>query len=179
MKHLFPIFPVLTLLATCPVWGQPTGLSPNDGLGILRDPVEESSLLSWWGIHDRFYFVQESEDLVKWNFLPFFDRGSDDELAWGLKSTAPALFFRVLHTADPESGLMTADYDEDGLTTYEEYLLGANPFNPDTSGDGIFDGIALKLGLSVTPPEIPATNPLDLTPPVITLTSPASAVLIP
>jgi hypothetical protein len=74
---------------------------------------------------------------------------------------------------------MTADYDEDGLTTYEEYLLGADPFNPDTSGDRIFDGIALKLGPSVTPPEIPAQNPLDLTPPAITLTSPASAVLIP
>ena len=179
MKRSLFILPVLTLLAACPLSAQPTASSPNDGLGIFRDSIEESSLLSWWGIQDRFYFVQESEDLAKWNFLPFFDRGSDDELAWGLKATAPAIFFRVLHTADPESGLMTADYDEDGLTTYEEYLLGANPFDPDTSGDGIFDGIALKLGLSLTPPVIAAPDPLDLTPPVITLTSPASAVLIP
>jgi hypothetical protein len=42
MKRFFSILPVLTLLATCPLWGQPTVSSPNDGLGILRDPVEES-----------------------------------------------------------------------------------------------------------------------------------------
>lgn len=29
------------------------------------------------------------------------------------------------------------DYDADGLTNREEYLLGTNPTNPDTDGDGV------------------------------------------
>lgn len=176
---LFISILILTAFTPFPLSSQPTHESPNDGLGILRDPLKESSLLSWWGIQDRFYFVQQSEDLVIWNFLPFFDLGNDAEIAWGLKSTAPTIFLRILHTADPESGLMTADYDEDGLTTYQEYLLSADPFNPDTSGDGIFDGIALKLGLPITPPERPTPDPFDVTPPVISLISPTTAILIP
>jgi hypothetical protein len=32
------------------------------------------------------------------------------------------------------------DFDDDGLTNYEEYLHGTDPFNPDTDGDGLLDG---------------------------------------
>lgn len=157
----------------------PTADSLNDGLTLEHDPVEDSSLLSWWGIEDRFYFIQQSEDLVKWTFMPIFEVGSDDILSWGFRSNAPKLFFRALHTDDLDSELMLADYDEDGLATWQEYELGSHPFNPDTHGDGIFDGIAFKLGLPVTPPEIPEPDPMDDTPPAITLTSPASAIVLP
>lgn len=37
--------------------------------------------------------------------------------------------------AEGESG----DFDSDGLTNREEYLLGTNPSNPDTDGDGVSD----------------------------------------
>nr|WP_269783408.1 thrombospondin type 3 repeat-containing protein [Marinibactrum halimedae] len=32
------------------------------------------------------------------------------------------------------------DNDGDGLTNTEEFLLGTDPTNPDTDGDGLFDG---------------------------------------
>ncbi len=143
------------------------------------DPVEDSSLLSWWGIEERFYFIQQSEDLVKWTFMPIFEVGSDDIISWGFRSNSHKLFFRAVHTADSDSELMQADYDEDGLTTWRENEEGSHPFNPDTHGDGIFDGIAFKLGLPITPPEIPEPDPMDSTPPVINLTYPTSAIPVP
>jgi alpha-tubulin suppressor-like RCC1 family protein len=42
------------------------------------------------------------------------------------------------------------DPDGDGLTTGEEWVLGTDPLNPDTNGDGIPDGIAVRSGKSPT-----------------------------
>ncbi|WP_233612040.1 Ig-like domain-containing protein [Corallococcus sp. AB045] len=46
----------------------------------------------------------------------------------------------------------TVDTDNDGLTDAEEVLAGTDPNNPDTDGDGIPDGIEVKVG---------GTDPLD------------------
>ncbi|WP_306466064.1 adventurous gliding motility protein AgmC [Corallococcus exiguus] len=46
----------------------------------------------------------------------------------------------------------TVDSDNDGLTDAEEILVGTDPNNPDTDGDGIPDGIEVKVG---------GTDPLD------------------
>ncbi len=175
-----PAFVILAVVSLAAVLqAEPTADSLNDGLMLEYDPVEDSSLLAWWGIEERFYFIQQSEDLVKWTFMPIFEVGSDDIISWVFRSNAPKLFFRAVHTADSDSELMQADYDEDGLTTLREYEEGSHPFNPDTHGDGIFDGIAFKLGLPITPPVIPDPDPMDTTPPAISLTSPASAVPVP
>lgn len=176
-RPLPPVFAFLALVLA--LQAEPTADSLNDGLTLEFDSAEDSSLLSWWGIENRFYFVQQSEDLADWTFMPIFEVGSDDILAWGFRSNVSKLFFRAVHTADINSDLMQADYDEDGLTTYQEYLLDSHPFNPDTSGDGIFDGIAVKLGLPVTPPQIPGPDPMDSTPPSITLTQPTTATILP
>ncbi|MEX1115128.1 MAG: hypothetical protein WEB53_07755 [Akkermansiaceae bacterium] len=174
------IWSILALLSVAgALRGDPTADSLNDGLILEHDPVEDSSLLSWWGIEDRFYFIQQSEDLVTWAFMPIFEVGFDEVISWGFRSNTSKLFFRALHTADIDSDLMQADYDHDGLTTHQEWLLESHPFNPDTSGDGIFDGIAHKLGLPVTPPEIPEPDPMDTTPPAITLIQPETAILLP
>lgn len=43
----------------------------------------------------------------------------------------------------------TRDDDNDGLTNSLERELGSNPENPDTNGDGILDGSAYNLGISL------------------------------
>jgi len=115
----------------------------------------------------------------------------------------------------------TGDPDGDGLLTAEELALGTDPFNPDTNGDGVTDGAAVRSGLNATGLDVDGdgvanaveraagTDPLradtdgdgvadgadcfpldptrttcpqpvpgDVTPPVITLTEPTSAVLV-
>lgn len=146
---------------------------------IAHDSQDNSFLISWFGEPMKFYFIQQSENLVNWNFVPVFEVGDEDTIAWGFKSTAPKLFFRVVHTDDVESDLMQTDFDGDGLTVHQEYLLGSDPFNPDTSGDGIFDGIAAKLGTPLTPPGVPAPDPADTTAPIITLLYPTEATPVP
>jgi hypothetical protein len=168
---------IFTLALLHAIHAEPAADSPNDGLMLLHDPLEHSSLLSFWGINDRFYFIQQSEDLVKWTFMPIFEVGSDDVISWAFRSNAPKLFYRAIHTSDINSELMQADYDEDGVATALEYGYGSHPFNPDTFGDGIFDGIAFKLGLQITPFVPPSPDPSDTTPPAIQLDSPTNVPL--
>jgi len=42
------------------------------------------------------------------------------------------------------------DSDRDGLTDREELQYDTDPYNPDTNGDGILDGTAIRLGISAT-----------------------------
>jgi alpha-tubulin suppressor-like RCC1 family protein len=48
------------------------------------------------------------------------------------------------------AGAFTEDPDGDGLTTAQEWELGSDPYNADTNGDGISDGVALGSGRSAT-----------------------------
>lgn len=48
-----------------------------------------------------------------------------------------AKYFYQVNTADAINP--NVDYDRDGLSNYQEFLLGANPTNPDTDGDSYGD----------------------------------------
>lgn len=45
---------------------------------------------------------------------------------------------------------LTGDYDSDGLSNTDEQPNGADPLNPDTDGDSMFDGWEVVYGFSVT-----------------------------
>lgn len=65
------------------------------------------------------------------------------------------------------------DDDGDGLSNADELLMCTNPLRADTDGDGVPDGtdlLPLDPLISTVPP-----NSQDVTPPVITLTSPSNA----
>ncbi len=180
MKTPPALFVASALLCAAPLSASPpTADSPNSGFRIAPPPAPSSYLLSWWGASDTFYFLQQSTDLVNWSLAPMFRTGSGAPLDQGLSTDEPRMFFRLKHTDDPESEIMQSDLDGDGLTVYQEYLLGSDPFNPDTSGNGIFDGIALKLGMTLTAPPAPLPDPNDTTPPAILLHTPTSATLLP
>ena len=70
------------------------------------------------------------------------------------------------------------DMDGDGVTnTVERTTKGTDPLRADTDGDGVADGadcFPLDPTRTTCPPPIPG----DVTPPVITLTEPLSAILI-
>jgi alpha-tubulin suppressor-like RCC1 family protein len=81
--------------------------------------------------------------------------------------------------ASVESGVdpLETDYDGDGLTNTEEMALGTDPFIADTDGDGVDDGDD-GFPLDPTRQTAPPPDPLDTTPPTITLEEPTSAVLL-
>jgi hypothetical protein len=47
---------------------------------------------------------------------------------------------------DPDINDAKFDYDGDGLTNLEEFLYGFDPWNPDTDGDGVPDGLEIRGG---------------------------------
>lgn len=89
------------------------------------DAIRNSFEVEWFG-SDPFVKNTVAGDSDN-NGLP--DEWEASYLAWltqfGIQITAP----------DP-----SGDYDGDGLTNAEEFMLGTNPFLMDTDGDGLPDG---------------------------------------
>lgn len=68
---------------------------------------------------------------------------------------------------------LTGDVDHDGLDQSQEIAAGTNPWNSDTDGDGVVDGLD---SAPLNPAQsLPAANPADVTSPVILLIKPADA----
>jgi len=53
--------------------------------------------------------------------------------------------YHGLNPSDPSDA--SSDQDDDFLTAYDEFWIGAAPNNPDTDGDGIPDGVEFAFGL--------------------------------
>jgi hypothetical protein len=70
------------------------------------------------------------------------------------------------------------DTDGDGLGDNVEVFIGTDPTDTDTDGDGVSD-LSDAFPLDPLRWAVPASDPSDTTPPVITLDEPANATLLP
>ena len=131
------------LFCAAPALAAPTATDLNEGMRLDHDASTGALSLSWWGRHDRLYFLEGSEDLLTWAPIPATDLGLDAPLSYGYSTNATRYFLRLRFSDDP-------DYDHDGLSNLEELALGTNPALADSDGDGIPDGWERAHGLDPT-----------------------------
>ncbi len=79
------------------------------------------------------------------------------------KTFSPATAARIVSPVKTDYG-DSNDWDHDGLTNAEEALLGTDPYNPDTDGDGYLDGEEVASGHNPLVPDnplMPGSDSLD------------------
>jgi hypothetical protein len=120
----------LTLVGRLPAQ---TATDDNFGSRLETDPGTGAFLYSWWGASGQTYFIQHSEDLAQWNFLPIIEQGFDDITRYGFMPSAGwTKFFVRLRRTDQATGgdPYTADFDADGIPNGWEVEHGLDPFDP-------------------------------------------------
>jgi hypothetical protein len=60
------------------------------------------------------------------------------------------------------AGAFTEDPDADGLSTAREWDFGTDPYDPDTNGDGVPDGIEVASSQSATNPDLDGDGVLNV-----------------
>lgn len=143
-----------------------TAADINDGIRLTQDTGSGEYALAWWGADGRTYFIQHSDDLVNWSYVPIIESGADDAAEYGFTSTASRFFLRLRHTNAPTGGnpdmadfdgdkvgnlaeltqttdpLGWTDADNDQMPGDWELAHGLNPASAaDAAGDGDSDGL--------------------------------------
>ena len=153
----------------------------NLGVGFSLALKRDTSVLSWGG---------GGASLGNGLVLGSYGGGNDDPDGDGLTTAVERGLGTDPYTADTNgdgipdgvavrSGISATnpDMDGDGVVNAVEIQRGTDPFRADTDGDGVLDG-ADCFPLDPLRWQCPPPVPGDATPPAITLTEPASAVLV-
>lgn len=109
-------------------------------------------------------------------YVPDPDYTGSDSLTWSVTDSAG----RTSNTATVSISVLavsneSTDADGDGLSNDEERLLGTDPFDPDSDGDGVSD-LADVFPMDPERSSLPSGSPGDATAPVIMLALPPDAV---
>lgn len=106
---------------------------PASRLGLSIFSVPPDIVLSWDSPLGVLYQLQETTDMSR--FAPLMDPipGAGAPIDVPVPLDQPSSFYRL-------SPLFPVDDDGDGLSAVEEAMLGTNPNNSDTDGDGLLDG---------------------------------------
>ena len=121
-------------------------LTPESEAGAL--------LLTWQGQSGRTYFVQYSEDLLHWSYVPTIEAGLAATIERHFVSLSPTFFARLQYTDQPAGDRYGADFDHDGIGNWVELQRGMNPLiaDRDTDGDGMPDDWEIAHGLNPVDP---------------------------
>ena len=143
MKHLLAHFGFILVTVAGSLTAEPEAQPQMS----ITEGASNSWNFDWEGIAGRTYFFQYSLDLINWENAPFIDYGEGIH-SYGMSCSTDKMFFRLLYI-DPETDdPIPADTDGDGLSDYDEIMLGTSPTNPDSDGNGISDGDAVALGIN-------------------------------
>jgi hypothetical protein len=143
------IRPALLLLvaaaAACALAQSP--VDQNEGSKLEHDEANGIWRFKWWAKSGRTYFLQHSDNLTLWNWVPIVESGNDSLKEWGFSISGDRFFVRLRHTDQTTTDPENDDFDDDGVPNLAEVAQGLDPFNPDTDGDGLPDGWEIANGL--------------------------------
>ncbi len=121
---------------------------PNEGSRLEWDAANSIWRFKWWGRPGRTYFIQHSDDLHTWVWLPLVEPGNNAVREWGFTSTGNKFFLRLMYSdlasSDPEND----DFDGDGVSNLAEVMQGTSPLRTaDSDSDGLPDDWETTMGL--------------------------------
>lgn len=139
-----------------------TATDVNEGCRMTQDAGMGGYTFSWWGRNARTYFIQHSDDLVTWTYMPIIESGAAAVTDYRFTSTGQRFFLRLRHTDAATGGNPnTADFDGDGLGNAAE-IAGMGPHTDplafSTDGDYWGDGYELLWGLNPLNGETPVND---------------------
>lgn len=123
----FRHFLVGSLFLWLPLGAQTT----NEDSSLAQDPGTGAFTFSWQGTPARTYFIQYSETLMSWVYLPVIEQGAGSRLAYGLSvsSGTTKFFLRLRYTDQAATDPYLADFDGDGIPNGWELENGLDPFS--------------------------------------------------
>lgn len=131
-RSTFPalLFAALALVVIPPSAPAQTVADANEGARLAPDPtVPGAYAFSWWGRAGRTYFIQQSDDLNLWTYLPVIEPGAGQPIQWGFTSSADKFFLRLRLSDIPTSDPFNADFDFDGVSNWDELMQNTDPFS--------------------------------------------------
>ncbi len=136
---LILLFVAAGVLSTGGLFAQ-TADDLNEGTQLEYDATNEIYRYKWWGRTGRTYFIQHTEDLILWNWVPVVESGDDAVKEWGLTTTADKFFLRLRYTDIPTTDPENDDFDGDTVPNLFEISNGFSPFaTTDANTNGIPD----------------------------------------
>ena len=114
-----------------------TSTDPNEGSQLSQNATTGVYTFSWWGRAGRTYFIQQSDDLQTWTYLPVIESGAEQVIQWGFTSTQPRFFVRLEYADIPTDDPFDADFDGDGASNWNELLQGTDPLVANLDGNGL------------------------------------------
>ena len=123
------------------------GTDPTDAQSHFTLSWDSRQDMSWPRVNGKDYAIEASNDLRNWIVMPRQE----------IRMVAGRNQFTLTEDSDQAMRYLRVvasdrDDDADGLTSWEESLVGSDPLVQDTDGDGVWDGLEAQRGLD---PNVP------------------------
>ena len=118
----------------------------------------DSASLKFISEAKTYHFIQGSDNLQKWDYLPHatYGDGTHTQMQMQLSPTGSAHFYRIQSTDDPTQAPASLDFDNDGISNADELRAGT-PYHffkaetrPDPDGDTLLTTFETKIGSNPT-----------------------------
>ena len=139
IRHSFAFVLFRLIIAGLVTVGQ-AGTNPNEATRLEYDEYNNTWSFTWWGHVGNTYFIQQSDDLLSWQYMPFIIEGENKVAEWQFSNDQNTTFVRLKYTDMPTSDPRNDDFDSDDINNWSELLQQSDPLaTDDQNSNGIAD----------------------------------------